>query len=87
MPEQTGSVIRPLVGQGPAKLANDEDLQRDNVGFTHPNLHRRVDPQSPEPDSDEVAPRDYMFAIQSTDSYRTTEIITHDEESVTSEIP
>ena len=87
MPEQIDSVVRPLVGQGSAKLANDEDLQRDNIGFTNPNLHRRVDPQPPESDSDEVAPRDYMFAIQSTDSYRTTEIITHDEESVTSEIP
>lgn len=31
------------LAQGQAKLAIEEDLQRDAVGITNPNLHRRVD--------------------------------------------
>ena len=37
-----------VMGQGPAKLASDEDLERDEVGFTNPNLHRRIDPHAEE---------------------------------------
>ena len=29
--------------QGQAKLASEEDLQRDAAGITNPNLHRRID--------------------------------------------
>ena len=31
------------MAQGQAKLATEEDLQRDAVGITNPNLHRRID--------------------------------------------
>lgn len=77
----------PSVGQGPARPADAEDIQRDDNGFTNPNLHRRINPQEPAPDSGEVAPRGYELGIYSTDSYRTVFINTHDEESETSEIP
>lgn len=81
----------PRVGQGPAKVASDEDLQRDELGFTNPNLHRRIDPQEPEiADSilnQEKLPRGYQLTIQNVHSYRTTTINAHDEESIDSEIP
>ena len=32
-----------LLAQGQAKLATEEDLQRDVTGITNPNLHRRID--------------------------------------------
>lgn len=31
------------LAQGQAKLATEEDLQRDATGITNPNLHRRID--------------------------------------------
>jgi len=31
------------LAQGPAKLATEEDIQRDESGITKPNLHRRID--------------------------------------------
>lgn len=31
------------MAQGQAKLATEEDLQRDATGITNPNLHRRID--------------------------------------------
>lgn len=81
----------PLVGQGPARLADEADLARDVLGFTHPYLHRRIDPQDP-PKADnvlnqEVAPRGYQLQIQNVHSYRTTQINVHDEESIDCEIP
>lgn len=80
------AVERPMMGQGPAKVASAEDEARQEVGFTNPNLHRIVDPQDPQ-DELEVRPRDYILSIQGYDSYRTTEVFYHDEESTTSEIP
>lgn len=83
MPNQ---YIDPTIGQGPAVPADALELERDAVGFTNPNLHRRIDPQPPT-DAYEVAPRDYMLGIYDVYSYRTTQINTHDEESTTSEVP
>lgn len=81
----------PHVGQGPAKLADQVDMARDALGFTNPNLHRRVDPQDPpkaeDPRNQEVAPRDYKLTIQNVHSYRTTQINVHDEESIYNETP
>lgn len=77
----------PKLGQGPATIADDESLAKDDLGFTHPNLHRRVDASEPNPESGEVSPREYSFGIYGVDSYRTTKVNTHDEESTTCEIP
>lgn len=78
----------PKTAQGVAVPANMSDLQKDQHGFTNPDLHRRVDPQPPAPDSGEVAPREYMIGVyDGLHSYRTVTIVTHDEESTTSEIP
>ena len=72
----------PEIGQGPAQPATTEDLARDEVGFTNPNLHRRVDPQLTDFNySAEFKPRSYQFQIQGYNSYRTTSIHTHDEDA------
>lgn len=64
-----------------------EEQEKDDIGFTNPNLHRRVDPQTPS-DPKEVAPRKYTIGVyDKLHSYRTTEITYHDEESTTCEIP
>lgn len=73
--------------QGPAKLASEEDLQRDAVGYTNPNLHRRVDPKKPTKKSQEVKPRGYKFMRQSVYQLQTTEKFYHDDDSNESETP
>lgn len=77
----------PKTGQGPAKLATIEDLERDKVGFTHPNLHQRVDPVTPPEDCGEYQPRDYQLGIYNVNLYRTTESHYHSEEANDIEIP
>lgn len=74
------------MGNGPWKEASDEDVAKDEKGFTMPNLHRRLDPQQPT-SLYEVAPREYQIGVYEKDSYRTTKINTHDEESEYDEIP
>ena len=63
----------------------DEELIRDENGFTNPNLHRRIDAQMRE--SPEVRERSYHIKIEGLESIRTTEIFTHDEESTDDDIP
>lgn len=74
------STDMPKMGQGPAVpiVPGSIEADRDEVGFTHPNLHRRIDTQEP---------RKYQLGIYGLDSYRSTEINLHDEESTTDEIP
>lgn len=76
------------MGQGPATKIESNSLEstKDEFGYTQPNLHRRVDPQEPNDDT-ETSPREYKLGVYGLDSYRTTEINYHDEESETSEIP
>ena len=90
--DESGSIqAYPIMGQGPAKPATADELARDELGFTHSNLHRRVDPHDPpvaeNPLNQEVAPRSYQIGIQNVHSYRTTQINVHDEESIDCEIP
>lgn len=76
----------PLVGYSVAVPANSEELAKDTAGFTHPNLHRRIDPQTPT-DPAEQNPREYTLGIYGMNSYRTTQLNYHNEESTTVEIP
>lgn len=68
------------IGQGPAKPIEPDSIEetRDIVGFTHPNLHRRIDSDNPEK---------HELGIYGVNSYRIINTSTHDEESTTSEIP
>lgn len=61
------------------------EVAKDNVGFTNPNLHRRITPT--DRDLPEVKRREYKVRIQGLNSIRTTISSIHDEESNTSEIP
>lgn len=63
------------MAQGPAKKASQEDLEKDELGFTNPNLHRRIADDVQE--EGEVAPRDYTVLVGGTNSYRTTTIHTY----------
>ena len=81
------SVDNPKIGQGPAVEVTAEDEYKDlKLGFTHPNLHRRVDPKSPTNDKEKRS-REYNLGIYGTESYRTTTVYLHDEDSETFEIP
>lgn len=80
----------PKLGEGPASLASESDLARDELGFTNKNLHRRVDPKEPktvDKYNQELAPREYTLSIHDVYSYRTTNVIVHDEEQTDIEIP
>lgn len=80
-------------GQGPAQPVVDSsgtvvdpfEKQLDDLGFTNPNLHRRLDIRDPE--LPQVAPNTYEFGIYGLNSYRTKKINYHDEDSEISEIP
>lgn len=70
-----------------------------DFGYTHPDLHRRIetDPEIPEgsdypfvkydPDGKPYKQTVKLGVWDGMHSYRTTETITHDEESTTCEIP
>lgn len=77
----------PKTAQGPAKPADNTDLNHDQVGLTYPNLHRRIDNEVTPLDPGEVAPDTYSICVSGVNSYRTTTSITHDENSTTSEVP
>lgn len=62
-----------------------ESLKLDRHGLTNPNLHRRIDVEGFE--SPSVAPTQIQFGTYNLNSYRFKNVITHDEESTTSEIP
>lgn len=72
------------------KVCNPLEQARFNHGYTHPDLYRIVDPQQPSSvpgREDELLPRSYNLGIHQFNSYRTTHIHTHDEESEDSEVP
>lgn len=82
------------MGQGPAKLATDEDKAMDEFGFTNPDLHRRIKEPSedPIPESDdkrnqELTKRSYQLSIMNVNSYRTITTTVHNEDSVDDETP
>ena len=72
--------------QGPAVLADGEALQKDEQGFTHPNLHRRIKVNTTVGE-DEYLPREYELSVHGVDSYRSTKTFIHDEESTQVETP
>lgn len=72
--------------QGPAVFADDEALQKDEQGLTHPNLHRRIKTNKTVGE-DEYLPREYELSVRGVDSYRSTKTFIHDEESTTTETP
>ena len=76
----------PQTAQGQAKLATEADLEKDEIGITDPNLHRRIDDESTPLHPGEVVPDSYTLSVGGVNSYRTTDHHVHDESS-DSEIP
>lgn len=76
----------PRTASGPMKPASQEDIERDHNGYTHPNLHRRIDTDNIQ--EGELVPRSYVIGVfDTTNSIRMTQLGDHDEESTTCEIP
>lgn len=74
------------VSRQEASKASDNELEKDELGFTNPNLHRRINN-----DGDiippELKPRQYNLSIYGYNSYRGIDITLHDEDSTDVEIP
>lgn len=69
----------PTMSQGPwveVEAGSIED-DRDKLGFTNENLHRRQDPKLSIKDESEVVPRNYTESIMGVHGYQTTKINTH----------
>ena len=88
----------PVMTQGPGHFIQDpsEEQTKDDIGFTNPNLHRRIDPLDPEDpflpvpsplDPNAILPNSYEIGIYGKNSYMTQTVHVHDEYSTTSEIP
>lgn len=75
----------PKLGQGVAVPADSTSLDKDTKGFTHPNLHRRIDAKIHH--EFQTKPDDIQLTISGVESYRTETLHNHDEESRTLEIP
>lgn len=73
---QTHTLV--FMGQGVAKIADADDIAKDEHGFTNPNLHRRINNQDD---------KSYTIGIYGLNSYRTTKTVTHNEDSTTTEVP
>ena len=69
----------PDMCDGPAVLADSDDLKRDEVGYTNVNLHRRINPTEEGRGKDEVFDRSYELCKTNLHSYRTTEEFYRDE--------
>lgn len=71
--------VEPMA-QGDMTQITDPDsveYKRDVIGFTHPNLHKRMDSEN------DI----YTIRVHGLNAYRYEDTSTHDEESETSEIP
>lgn len=76
-----------VMAQGLAEPIEDNSAEadKDEVGFTNPNLHRRMKTELEKPD--DVLDMEISLRVQGVESYRTTSYTVHDEESTTCEIP
>lgn len=76
-----GNVVK--VPKGSTEEQND--LQK---GFTHPNLHRRIESKEDRKvHYGEVDSRDYDIMVSGVHSYKTVTYNVHDEESIHDETP
>ena len=77
-------VIQPMA-QGLAVPADAEALAKDAVGYTHPNLHRRI--QATDRELPELSPRYHELIVGGVNSYRYAKINLHDDSSTDTEVP
>lgn len=72
------------IGQGLGEVVEDGTIEAErelDSKFTHPNLHRRIDPQQPT-SPDEKFTRSYEFGIYGFNSHRIVTKNTHIEEPI-----
>lgn len=67
----------PTMSQGPWVEDGSIEYDRDKLGFTNENLHRRQDPKLSDKDESEVVPREYTESIMGVHGYQKTKINTH----------
>lgn len=76
----------PTYSQGEAKLASEDDVINDTLGYVNPNLHRRIDEEGVKGEGEYLPPK-YTISLQGSDSYRSTQHFIHDEDSEEREEP
>lgn len=79
--EGNEKVFLPM-GQGPATLLTEQEaleLARDRIGFTHPNLHRRIDNSIKYVAGGQEYDAKYSLNVGGVNSYRTTQFDVHEE--------
>ena len=64
------------IGQNTSRPVNSNEQHLDDLGYTNPNLHRRIDVTLPK-DVKELVPRKYRLEIDHYNSYRNVEVTTH----------
>ena len=87
---ERNDVPYPHTAQGPATIVDPGSAEEDRderLGFTHPNLHRRIDPKDENKGEYEFKARKYQLMVQGVNSYQTTTQNVHDDWSDDSEIP
>lgn len=86
-PDVIFQYLYPQTGQGPAHLATEQDVQKDEETYTNKNLDRRIYIHSKS--EIEIEDRRYQLNIQGTNSYKTTVSTIHDDSETAdeSEIP
>lgn len=87
MSKQYMAAEMPQMGQGPVQPLTEEELEKDKLGFTHPNLHRRMETTDTYQGEGELQPRKYTLGLYGVCSIRTTETFIHDEDTEEVEIP
>lgn len=75
------------VAGGPAFPADEDDIKRDQVGYTNLYLHRRINPTEKGKAPGELLNRQYKLQISGIESYRYIEMFIHDEDTEEVEIP
>lgn len=93
-PQYAQGAAKPIILDAPAEgseadpeaILDPVAYDRDLLGYTNPNLHRRINVPGSDRELPEVAPRNYAISVGGLNSYRTVETIYHiDYQNVTVE--
>jgi hypothetical protein len=80
-----GYVLSDVIGEGKDAVqiedGSTEYVKDQTAGYTHPNLHRRINPvlDPAQVENEELSAREYKLRIVGKDSLRTTSVTVHDD--------
>lgn len=77
----------PEMYNGPVKPLTPDEEAKDKLGYTHPNLHRRITTGETYRAPGEILPRKYYLGLHGVCSIRVTETTVHSESAIDEEIP